>query len=56
MQPLFSPVTVESLWVSTLMVLGYLAALFIGALILPGLERRGYSLPNGDTKEYNSRG
>ena len=56
MQPLFSPVTVESLWVSTLMVLGYLAALFLGALILPGLERRGYSLPNGDTKEYKLTG
>jgi hypothetical protein len=38
------------------MVLGFIATLFVGSIILPGLERRGYTLPNGETKEYKLTG
>lgn len=56
MPPLLLPITLESLATAAWMVLGFIAALFMGALILPGLDRRGYPLPNGQTKEYKLYG
>jgi delta14-sterol reductase len=56
MQPLLLPITIESLVMATWLVLGFITVLFIGALVLPALERRGYPLPNGDTKEYKLSG
>ena len=50
------PVTPESLWIATQMVVGYMAAMFLGTLLLPGLERRGYQLPNGERAEYKLTG
>lgn len=50
------PVTPKSLETATLMVLGFIGVLFVGAIILPGLERRGSSLPNGGTKDYKLYG
>ena len=38
------------------MVVGFIVVLFISALVLPGLDRRGYPLRNGDTKEYKLTG
>ncbi len=56
MQPLLLPVTLEFLITATWMVLGFIGVLFISALVLPGLERRGYPLPNGQTKDYKLYG
>jgi delta14-sterol reductase len=56
MPPLLLPITVDSLLTAIWMVLGFVGALFLGALLLPGLERRGYLLPNGQTKEYKLYG
>lgn len=56
MPPLLLPVTAESLFTATWMVLGFIAALFVGSIALPGLERRGYPLPNGETKGYKLTG
>src|SRR5574341_1679343 len=56
MQPLLLPVTAKSLATATWMVLGFIGVLFVGAIVLPGLERRGYPLPNGETKDYKLYG
>lgn len=56
MQPLLLPVTANSLGTATWMVLGFIGILFVGAIVLPGLERRGFRLPNGETKEYKLYG
>lgn len=56
MQPLLLPVTVESLVTATWMVLGFVGLLFVGSILLPGLERRGYTLPNGETRNYKLSG
>ena len=56
MQPLLLPVTLASLIKATWMVVGFIGVLFIAAIVLPGLDRRGYTLPNGDTKEYKLTG
>src|SRR5262252_4232833 len=56
MQPLLLPVTIESLATATYMVLAFVTALFAGAIVLPGLERRGYPQPNGETKYYKLYG
>jgi Delta14-sterol reductase len=53
---LILPVTRESLWSAALLVVGYMAVLFLGARFLPGLERRGYPQPDGSTKEYKLTG
>lgn len=50
------PVTPESLLTATKMVVGFVGALFLGALVLPGLERSGYPQPDGTTKEYKLTG
>lgn len=49
---LLLPVTGETLWTAALMVLGFMAALFVGSMVLPGLERLGYPLPDGTRKRY----
>jgi delta14-sterol reductase len=56
MQPLLLPVTLPSLATAAMMVSGFVGLLFIGALALPGLERRGHALPNGETKAYKLTG
>jgi delta14-sterol reductase len=38
------------------MVVGIIAVLFIGSIVLPGPERRGYPLPNAETKTYKLTG
>ncbi|MGF1465485.1 MAG: hypothetical protein ACFCGT_05065 [Sandaracinaceae bacterium] len=50
------PVTPGTLGTAAAMVLGYLAALFVGSLLLPGLDRPGYELPNGERKRYHLAG
>lgn len=56
MQPLLLPVTMESLISAIWMEVGFIGLLFIGSILLPGLERRGYPLPNGQTKTYKLYG
>lgn len=56
MAELVLDVTPATLWTAAQMVLGYIAALFAGALILPGLERTGYPQPNGERLEYKLSG
>ncbi len=53
---LILPVTGATLWTATEMVVGFVGALFLGALLLPGLERSGYPRPDGSTKEYKLTG
>src|SRR4051812_35636948 len=50
------PVSASSLTTAAQMVLGFMGALFLGALLLPALERRGYAQPDGSTKEYKLTG
>lgn len=50
------PVTPETLATATLMVVGFMGALFLGAKLLPGLERNGYPLPDGTRKRYELTG
>ncbi len=45
-----------SLWTATQMVLGFLAAMFLGAMWLPGIEREGYPQPNGERASYELTG
>jgi delta14-sterol reductase len=54
--PIALPVTVSSLWVATQMVVGFIAAMFLGTLLLPGLERTGYAQPDGSKLEYKLTG
>ncbi|MFW6049542.1 MAG: hypothetical protein ACODAU_00120 [Myxococcota bacterium] len=56
MEPLLLPVTGDSLATATVMVLGFMAALFVGSLVLPGIERMGYPLPDGSRKRYHLTG
>ena len=56
MHPLMLPVTFETLRFATVMVLGFVFALFLGARFLPGLERKGYPQPDGSRKEYSLTG
>ncbi len=53
---LLLPVTAQTLWTATQMVVGFVGALFVGALLLPGLERDGYRQPDGSTKRYKLTG
>jgi len=55
-QPLLLPITLETLIAATWMLLGFIGVLFIGSILLPGLERGGYTLPNGETKTYKLTG
>ncbi|MFW6197626.1 MAG: hypothetical protein ACOC5B_02060 [Myxococcota bacterium] len=56
MEPLLLPVTADTLGTATLMALGFMAALFVGSMVLPGLERLGYPLPDGTRKRYHLTG
>jgi delta14-sterol reductase len=53
---LILPMTGATLWTATQMVVGFVGALFVGARLLPGLERSGYPRPDGATKEYKLTG
>jgi delta14-sterol reductase len=56
MQSRLLPLTLKSLEMATWMVLGFIGVLFVSSIMLPGLERRGYLLPNGETKAYKLTG
>jgi len=56
MHDLLLPVTTATLLEATKMVLGFVGALWLGALLLPGLERKGYALPDGTHKNYKLAG
>jgi delta14-sterol reductase len=56
MHTLMLPVTAPTLAFAARMVLGFIAALFAGAWLLPGLERQGYAQPDGTRKEYKLTG
>ena len=53
---LILPVTGATLWTATQMVVGFVGALFVGAILLPGLSRSGYPQPDGSHKEYKLTG
>lgn len=55
-KPLILPISLETLITATWMLLGFIGVLFIGSILLPGLERGGYTLPNGETKTYKLTG
>jgi delta14-sterol reductase len=55
-QLLLLPITLETLITATWMLSGFIGVLFIGSILLPGLERGGYTLPNGETKTYKLTG
>jgi len=56
MDGLLLPVTADTLWTATLMLGGFVGALFLGARFLPGLERDGYPLPDGTRRRYSLTG
>jgi delta14-sterol reductase len=53
---LILPVTGTTLCTATQMMVGFVGALFVGARLLPGLERSGYPQPDGTTREYKLTG
>ncbi len=56
MDSLALPVTAATLAAAAKMALGFLAALFLGARFLPGIERTGYPQPDGTRKRYSLTG
>src|SRR6185503_4329463 len=56
MQELLLPVTPSTLFEAAEMVLGFVAALWLGARFLPGLERKGYRQSDGTCKNYKLAG
>ena len=56
MQELLLPVTPSTLFEAAEMVLGFVAALWLGARFLPGLERKGYRQSDGTHKNYKLAG
>ena len=56
MEPLALPITAETLATAAKMGLGFLAAMFLGARFLPGIERTGYPQPDGTRKRYSLTG
>src|SRR5687768_10232507 len=56
MHALLLPVTPETLLAASEMVLGFVAALWLGARFLPGLERKGYRQSDGTHKHYKLAG
>ena len=56
METLVLPVTPATLATAAVMVLGFVAALFVGAILLPGLEREGYPQPDGTRRTYKLTG
>jgi len=56
MEPLALPVTSETLTTAAQMLLAFLAATFVAARFLPGIERTGYPQPDGTRKRYTLTG
>jgi len=56
MEPLALPVTSETLATAAQMLLAFLAATFVAARFLPGIERTGYPQPDGTRKRYTLTG
>jgi delta14-sterol reductase len=56
MSDLALPVTAHSLWVALQMCAGYMAAMFFGSMVLPGLDRKGYQLKSGEHVDYKLTG
>ena len=56
MHELLLPVTPTTLLTASRMVLGFVAALWLGARLLPGLERKGYRQSDGKQKDYKLSG
>lgn len=56
MEPLALPVTPSTLWTALQMALAFLALMFVGARVLPGIERVGYPQPDGTCKRYTLTG
>ncbi len=56
MHALMLPVTAVTLLTATKMVLGFILALFVASIVLPGLERDGYPQPDGTRKRYKLTG
>lgn len=50
------PVTADALIAASQMVVGFILLMFLGALLLPGVDRLGYALPNGMRKNYKLTG
>jgi Delta14-sterol reductase len=50
------PLNASTLATGALMVLGFMGALFVGSIVLPGLERNGYPQPDGSRKRYRLSG
>src|SRR5215471_3787862 len=50
------PVTADTLLTAAQLVGGFVLLLFLGALLLPGLERDGYPQLDGTTKTYKLTG
>jgi delta14-sterol reductase len=56
MEDLLLPVTSSTLLAASEMVLGFIAALWLGSLFLPGLERKGYPQSDGSRRNYKLSG
>jgi delta14-sterol reductase len=56
MSDLMLPVTTSTLLSAAEMVLGFVLALWLGSLLLPGLERKGYPQLDGSRKNYKLSG
>jgi delta14-sterol reductase len=56
MDDLLLPVTSSTLLTAAEMVLGFVAALWLGSLLLPGLERKGYPQSDGTRQNYKLSG
>jgi Delta14-sterol reductase len=56
MHELLLPITPSTLLEAAEMVVGFVAALWLGARFLPGLERKGYRQPDGTRKNYKLAG
>ncbi len=46
----------QTLWAGAVMCVGFVLVLFVGSIVLPGLERLGYKQPNGRRKPYKLSG
>jgi delta14-sterol reductase len=50
------PVTADTLAFAAKLVMGFVGALFLGAILLPGIDREGYPMPTGGTRRYKLYG
>lgn len=53
---LLLPISAQTLLTATWMVLGFVAAQFLGALVLPGVRREGFPTPEGEVLSYKLNG